>query len=207
MLSLSASLPAQSGERIATAMAENIKLLDQYSHKQRIEIKLKGEDKDVRINQVRFDPTGKRQETLISETAGGHHPHTPIRWMIADQKRNEVKGYVKRLRELVESYLPPNPEKLRASLAAAEFQGKGTNVCVTLNNYLKPGDSLALTIDSVTSKLQKVELKTTLDKDPIAVTADMASVPSGPRYPSLTKIMSPARALEIDISEYEFIKQ
>jgi len=198
---LSAQVP---GERLAATMAENARLLHQYTFKQRTEAKYKGEDKIVRTSQVRFDPDGKRQTTLISQTGG--EEATGLGHRIIQKKRDEMKEYVERLSALVENYLPPDPDKFREALAKAEIGQAGNQMALTMKNYVKAGDSLVIVADPVTRKLVRLELKTTLDKDPISVTADMAFVPNGPSYPGVTKVKAPSKNLEIDISQYDFMK-
>ena len=198
-------LSAQNGEKLAAVMAENAKRLHQYTYKQRTEVLYKGEDKIVRLNDMRFGPDGKRQATLISQT-GGEEPATGLGHRIINKKREEVKEYVERLSALVENYLPPDPEKLRKALTTAEIVPAGNTLALTMKGYLKSGDSLALVVDTATRKVKRVDLKTALDKDSISVTAEMASVPGGPDYPSLVKIQAPSKKLEIDISAYDFVK-
>ena len=209
ILSLSAliwigPLAAQQGDRLAAMMAENNKLLRQYTYKQRTEVMFKGEDRIVRINQVRFDPDGKRQLTLISETGGESKlgSHIPA---IA-KKREEMKDYVMRLSALVEQYFPVDPSKIQALLPNAEIAPAGNLMSIKLRNYLKKGDSISLLLDPATRKLSRVELSTVLDKDSVSMSTDMTAAPNGPNYPSLTTIKSPSKNLEIRISAYEIQK-
>src|ERR1700674_1272094 len=200
-------LSAQNGDKLAAGMAENAKRLHQYTYKQRTEVIYKGEDRIVRLNQMRFGPDGKRQATLISQTGGAAGEATGLGHRIIKKKREEMKEYVDRLSALVENYLPPDPEKLRKALPTAEIAQAGTAFSLTMKGYLTNLDSLAMLIDPATRKLKEIDLKTALDKDPISVTAEMASTPDGPDYPSLLKIKAPAQKLEIHMSAYDFVKQ
>jgi hypothetical protein len=198
-------LSAQNGEKLAAVMAENAKRLHQYTYKQRTEVLYKGEDKIVRLNDVRFGPDGKRQATLISQTGG--EEATGLGHRIINKKREEIKEYVDRLSALIESYLPPDPERLRKALTTAEIVPAGNLLSLTMKGYLKSGDSVALLVDTATRKVKRMDLKTALDKDSISVTAEMGSIPDGPDYPSLIKIKAPSKNLEIDLSAYDFVKQ
>ncbi|PWU00539.1 MAG: hypothetical protein C5B51_24995 [Terriglobia bacterium] len=199
-------LVAQQGEKLIATMAENARVLHQYTFKQRSDIKYKGEDKVIITVQVRFDQDGKRQVMPISQTGG--QEATGLGRRIINRKRAEMKEYVDRVAALVESYLPPEPEKLRSALLKAEIGQAGSLMSLTMKNYFKAGDSLALTVDPATRRLSRIELKTDLDKDPISVTAELTPLAGAGNvsYPGLTKIKVPVKNLEIDISQYDYMK-
>ncbi|HLI86965.1 MAG TPA: hypothetical protein VKV17_23865 [Bryobacteraceae bacterium] len=187
-------------------MAANAKLLQQYTYKQRTEIKFKGEGRFVRINQVHFDANGKQQTTLISQTGGGAKP-SGIAKALIEQKVHELQDYGSRIGMLVENYFPIDPEKMAAALQKAELGGTGENVSLVVKNYAVPGDVMSVIVDPINKKLRKFELKTLLDKDPVNITAEMNTIPKGPVYPSFIKVKAPAKDLEIDISQYDYVKQ
>jgi hypothetical protein len=201
---ITSPLFAQDAASMASTMAENAKLLRQYTYKQRTEVIYKGEGKLTRIAQVHFSPDGKRELTVISQTGG--EPATGLGHRLIEAKRQEMKDYADRISALVENYLPPDPERLRVGIAKAELGASGNLMTLTMKNYFKSGDGFSLAVDPDTRKLQRFEIKTTLDKDPVSVTSEMKSVPSGPSYPASTKVKAPAKSLEIDISQYDFMK-
>jgi hypothetical protein len=196
---------AQPGQQLTGAMAENNKILRQYTYKQRTEVLLNGESRMTRINQVHYDAAGKRQLTLISET-GGEEAHG-LGSRIINKKREEMKDYVMRLTALVEQYFPVDADKLRSMIPNAEIGPAANNLMsVRIRNFLKKGDSVTLMVDPGTRKLSRLELNTNLDKDSISMTTDLTTAASGPSYPSLTTIKAPAKNLEIRISSYELQK-
>ena len=140
-------------------MAENAKLIRQYTFKLRTEIAYKGQPTAVRINQVRFGPDGKREMTVISQSADTAAARGLGKAEIA-KKRDELKEYGDRVTELVEMYLPPDPAKLREALAKAELGASGNSLSLVMKNYLKPGDSVSVVADPASRKLQRFELKT-----------------------------------------------
>ncbi len=56
---------AQDKGEFAEAQKQNSGALKQYTWKSRTEIKMKGESKNVKVEQVRYDIDGKRQKTEI----------------------------------------------------------------------------------------------------------------------------------------------
>lgn len=206
-LFLAGQLQAQEGgDALATGMAANAKLLQQYTYKQRTEIKFKGEGRFVRINQVHFDANGKQQSTLVSQTGGGAQPSGFAKALI-EQKVHELQEYGSRIGVLVENYFPIDPQKMTAALQRAELGGAGESVSLIVKNYAVPGDVMSVIVDPINKKLRKFELKTLLDKDPVNIVADMNTIPKGPVYPSFIKVKAPAKDLEIDISQYDYMKQ
>jgi hypothetical protein len=193
------------GDKIAANTAENAKLLRQYTWKQRTAVKYKGEEKFVRVKQVKRDPDGKRQETVLSEKTE-KPPSGPIRRAIADRKRTEMKDYVDNLVAFIESYLPPKPEKLKAALATAQIGAVGNAMGLTMKNYQQQGDTMTIGFDSATRRMLRLELDTKLENDPITVTVDMSAVANGPSYPAQTKIKVPTKDLEVDVTEFDFMK-
>jgi hypothetical protein len=194
------------GDALASGMAANAKLLQQYSYKQRTEIKFKGEGRFVRINQVHFDTNGKPQMTLVSQT-GGDGQAPGFAKAIIEQKKKELQEYGGRITALVDNYFPIDPQKMAAALQKAELGGSGDSVSLVVRNYFEPGDVMSVVVDPINKKLRKFELKTLLDKDPVTVNADMNTIPKGPVYPSFIKVKAPAKDLEIDISQYDYVKQ
>ena len=194
------------GDKLAGMTAENVKLLRQYTWKQRTAVKFKGEEKFVRVKQVKLDPDGKKQETVLSEKTE-KPPSGPIRRAIADHKRTEMKDYVdNHLYAFIESYLPLKPERLKAALATAQLGAVGNSMGLTMKDYQQQGDALTVSFDSATKRLLRLQLDTKLENDPVTVTVDMSTVANGPTYPAQTKIKVPAKDIEVDISEFDLTK-
>lgn len=208
LLLLAASAPAQAPKgngQLAGLLAENSRQLRQYTYKQRTEVSFKGEDRMTRENQVKFGPDGQRQLTLISETGGDKA--TGLGSRIVNKKREEMKDYVMRLSALVESYFPPDPEKMKAAANTAELAPGPDGMGIKLRNVEVNGDAMTLVLNTATRKMQKLELNTKLDKDNVAVTVDMATLPNGTlNYPATTHIKVPSKSLDIHITTYDYMK-
>src|SRR3989304_3373145 len=64
-LTASSRASGQQKEQFAQAQRDNAAALRQYTWKTRTEIKMKGESKSVKLEQVRYDLDGKLQKTPI----------------------------------------------------------------------------------------------------------------------------------------------
>jgi hypothetical protein len=142
---------------------------------------------------------------VVSES-GGEEPKGLGARIIA-RRRNEMKDYAQKLTDLVQEYLPPDPEKLRSALASAETVRVEKGLSVTMKDYYQKGDVFAWVVNPAARRPQSIEVKTALDKDPIIVNADFDEGSNGPLYPSLIKIQAPKKELEIRLSAYDFKKQ
>ena len=73
LFAMSASLLlAQGGAPFAESQKANAQALRQYTWKSRTELKLKGESKSVKLEQVRYDLNGKLQKTPIGAPPRPH---------------------------------------------------------------------------------------------------------------------------------------
>jgi hypothetical protein len=118
-----------------------------------------------------------------------------------------MKDYLdNHLYPFIESYLPVKPEKLKAALPAAQVGAVGNAMGLTMKNYQQQGDAFTIGFDSATRKMLRLQLDTKLDNDPVTVTVDMGVAPNGASYPTQTKIKVPAKDIEVDISEFDFMK-
>src|SRR3954464_6242193 len=102
----------------AESQKANAQTLRQYSWKSRTEIKLKGESKNVKLEQVRYDASGKLQKTPIGAppaaapavAEGGRGGRGGrVKTKVIENKKEEFGDLMKGLGQLVASYgqLPP----------------------------------------------------------------------------------------------------
>ena len=201
----------QGNEQFTQVLADNEKLVREYTYKQRTEVKYNGEEKVVRISQVRFEANGKREvvptDDPENDTTSEKLPKGPLRHAKAKAQQDKLRDYAERLAQLFEGYLPVNPQKLRSSFSAAQNEAQANDVALTFTNYLKSGDRIVLFLDSGTRKLKRIEITSSLDDDAVTGLAQMASAPNGARYPSRTEIKSPSKKLEIVRTEYDFVRR
>src|SRR3954470_4379518 len=152
---------AQGHPTFAESQKANAQALRQYSWKSRTEIKLKGESKNVKVEQVRYDVNGKLQKTPIdgppsaaavpaAAPARGGHGGGRLKSKVVENKKEEFGEMMQELGQLVASYGHLPPEKMQA-FAASATKGKGEGAMdgtaqIKGANVLLQGDSMTMWI-------------------------------------------------------------
>ena len=195
------------GGEIAKDIAANSQSLRQYTYLQTTEVILKGEVKNTRKAQVHYDSTGQKVSVPLDSAEPAPTEGRGLKARIVEKKKDEMKEYVERLVGLMGQYLPPNPDKIKAALSTAQITPPaGGNAKIAFNNYLKQGDTMALSVNSQSKKLDQISIQSSLDNDPVSFLVDFARLPDGTNYPSMTSIKSPSKGLEIKVTTSDYHK-
>jgi len=195
------------------AAARNQQALRGYSWISKTEILVKGEVKNTKIESCQYGPDGTVQKTELSEPPQQQQSsgrRRRVKDKVVAKKTGEMEEEMKSAAALVQSYVPPSPDKLQAVVAAGGVSltpsGSGTAV-IRFANYEKSGDSLTLTLDTQSKALQKVSVATWLDEPTSAVTleVDFQSLSDGTNYAATTVMAIPDKQIEVRIenSNYE----
>jgi hypothetical protein len=203
----------------AESQKANAQALRQYSWKSRTEIKVKGESKNVKLEQVRYDANGTLQKTPIGAPAAAAAPAQGgrggrgggrVKAKVIENKKEEFGELMKGLGQLVASYGQLPPDKLQAFKASAttgrgEGAMQGTAQIQGLN-VLEPGDSMTIWIDPASQMMRRVEIKTIYDKKPATLVADYQSVPNGPTYMARAVLTYPEKNVELTVDNSDYAK-
>ncbi|MEE9264797.1 MAG: hypothetical protein V3V11_10110, partial [Vicinamibacteria bacterium] len=151
---------AQDKGEFAAAQKQNSEALKQYTWKSRTEIKMKGESKNVKVEQVRYDIDGKRQKT---EIGGSPEPQSEkpkarrrggggrAKAKIIEKKKKEFAEMMQALGKLVASYGHIPPDKMQAFVKNAQMSpGEGEQagtMRIQGGDVLHPGDAMTLWIN------------------------------------------------------------
>lgn len=189
-------------------MMENAAQLRQYSFKQRSEVRLNGDVRSVKLDQVRFDLDGKLQRTPLTPVAAETPKARGLRGKVAAQKREEMVDYIERLMSLAQRYMAPTPGNLEKLSEKAEFWkgqgGSGNQVRIQAMDFVKGGDSFIWTLDAVAKAPVRMEARTELDGAPVSITADYRNLPGGPNYVARAIIKSERKGLEIKVESFDY---
>jgi len=188
-------------------LKENAEKLQQYSYKRRLEITVKGRSSQ-RLELVRY--VDGKMETVPLEApqrAGGQSQGRGLRGMImrkeVEKKKEEMKKEVEQLRGLLKQYTPGSPS-MRAALEKANISHEDRELKVEANGVVQPSDSFTLIWNTANRRPERLEIHTALDKKPVQMTIEYASLPDGPFYPARTTLTATAKDLTVSIDTFEY---
>jgi hypothetical protein len=135
----------------------------------------------------------------------------PIRAMIASDKKKKIKADVEEVHSLSQLYFPLDPVKFKSALHSnkAVLEQNAANAdTIVLSDYAKTGDQVRLTLDRTTMQIDRVSVKTYLDKpkNVMTVNLDFSTLPDGTLYPALNSIEAPSKKLSIATVNSSFSK-
>jgi len=191
------------------SMARNQAALRQYSWTAHTEISLKGEVKKTTDDICRYGPDGKVQKTPVGAPAppkeqpqGRGRRGGAMKERIVEKKTDEMQDYMERAVALIHNYVPPTPDRIQAAVQAGNVSAGPSGpdqVQLRFSNYLKPGDSLVLTLDPAAKTLRQVAVESYLDdqKDAVDLKVDFATLSDGPNYVAATTLNAPAKKIQV----------
>lgn len=195
-------------QQFGEGMAKNAAELRKYTFKQRTEVRLDGETKNVRLEQVRFDLDGNLQRTALTPPAPSPQKQQGLRGKVAAKKRAATTDYVESLMRLSQRYLAPSKSNLEELKSKAEiWQGQGaagSQVRIQAKDFVKIGDSFLWTLDATAMMPIRMEAQTELDGDPVKVTAEYRTLQNGLNYLARAIVTSARKDLEIKVENFDY---
>src|SRR3954468_6566678 len=110
--------------QIAQARQANAALMHQYLWQSRVEIIKNGTVKDMRLEQVSYDPNGQLQHTTLNDQgANKFYLPTPIGFLrraVANNEKEELEKYLTGLKGMLEQYTLPTAGKILDFMTSAK---------------------------------------------------------------------------------------
>lgn len=194
--------------------AENQKALHQYGWTENTQLSLKGEVKSTKIEACRYGPDGKVQKTLLTAPPEKKEMRG-LKKRVVEKKTDEMKDYMEQVVALIQQYVPPPPELIKADIAGGNAsltpQGEGA-IQLQFKNFVKSGDLVSFTLDSAAKLIRQVRVNTYLedaDKDKVALQVDFMTLPDGTSYAATKNLNVEAKKIVVNItaSDYQKIAQ
>jgi len=214
-LTVSAQELNQMIQQKVAALKESVALnkaaLQQYSWIQKTQLSLKGEVKSTKIESCRYGPDGTVQKTQLSEPVE-KKKKPGLRGKIIEKKTDEMKDYMERTISLIERYVPPSPDKLKAVVAAGNTslsQAGPDAIQLQFKDYVKSGDAVTFTVDKAAKAIRQLSINTYLDeqdKDAISLAVNFQTLPDGTNYAADKILNVTAKQIVVKISGSNYQK-
>ena len=198
---------------IKESSAKNKQALASYSWNEQVTISLKGEEKKVQHFQVRLGPDLTPQKTSLDPPAdppsGGR-----LKRRVVAKKKDEYTDYANQMKALAQRYVPPDGTLLQQAYARGNVlmgpTGSAPNeVQLVIHNYLKPGDSMTLVLDTSQKQLLRVQITSYMNdpKDAMNLTVQFSRLPDGTNHVSNLVIDGVSKQMNIAIqnSNYQHV--
>jgi hypothetical protein len=212
---------AQTGAAaLKESLAQNQAKLRTYSWIETTQISLKGEVKKQEQKQCSYGADGKVQKALIgggapaspqAQSGGGGRRGGRLKEKIVENKVDEMKEYMERVAALVHEYVPPDPQKIQAAQSAGNVsaQPSGTALSLTVKNYAKPGDQLAIGFDMTAKQLSTYNVQSFVEKpkeDDVKLAVTFATLEDGTSYPQQTLLDVTAKKIQVKVTNSGYKK-
>jgi hypothetical protein len=206
------AVPASSqvSERFMQAQRENTLALRTYEWKSRTEIRRDGETKSAQLFLMRYGMDGNLQKTPIGGTPAAEQPRLPLKRIVVKKKTKELQELVAALGELAHAYANLPSDRMQALMSSAvvitPLDGPGDAVQVQAKAVLEQGDVMTLWIDSETQQQRKVEIRTSLDEQPVTIVSEFRGLPEGPTYAARVVVDCPSERLQLITDAFDFVR-
>jgi hypothetical protein len=159
--------------------------------------------KDTKVYQVQMGPDGKPQKTEINnEQAQPSGRQGRVKQRVEAHAKEEYQEYGQSISALAKQYTTPDPDRLMQAKQQGNISLQPVNGSVNLviKNYVKPGDSVTMTIDDQTKQLVSVQVASYLDdpKDAVTIAAQFAQLPDGTNHVANTLVTGVSKHLTVN---------
>ena len=122
---------------------------------------------------------------------------------VIEKKKAEYQQYGQDIAALAKQYTSPNPEALMQAKQQGNISlqlGGGGTVNLVIKNYVKPNDSMTMTIDPQTKSPVSVQVSTYLSdpKDAVTIAANFARLPDGTNHVANTTVNGVSKQLTVN---------
>jgi hypothetical protein len=211
ILALPALLAGQNpdvGERVAAlrqSLQESSEALEHYEWIETTAVSLKGEEKARLQKRCYHGADGKLEKVPVGEAAPQGRKKRGVRGRVAAKKKGELTEYMQQAVDLVQHYVPPDPERIRrakdAGKASVNVLEPGKRVRLDFRDYHKAGDTLGVEMDLTDNRLLGLTVASYLDSPDDAVGLDVrfSTLSAGSSYASDIALDAPAKNLAVAV--------
>jgi hypothetical protein len=210
-----AATQAEGPEQRIAALKQSLQAsqagLRKYEWIETTTISLKGEEKSRRQQRCHYGDDGAVQKIPI---AGDAPPQADqrrgrrggrLKERVVENKKEELQDYMKEAVTLIHQYVPPKPADIDRAKQAGKLvirPGQAGHARVEFADYLKPGDTLGIEVDSSANRLAGVDVASYLAKPEDAVTLGVrfGTLVDGTSYAAETTLDAKAKHLRVVVT-------
>ena len=176
-------------------------------------VKKDGAEKVRMQKQVYYGADGVLQKVPISTEKKEGKKKRGLRGKIADNKKQEVTGYMQAAIDTVKLYVPPDPARLKASAQSGKVSFSpiepGKRVRLDFRDYEKPGDVVGVELDVVNSRLLGLSVNSYIENpnDAVTLNGQFRTLADGATYPAQVLLNAPAKSIEVQVTNTGYRKQ
>ena len=202
--------------QLKESMAKNKQALAQYTWTETVTISLKGQEKKQQHYQVQMGPDGKPQKTSLDsepaqqpQQAGGRGGR--LRQRVVEKKKEEYEEYAERMKALAQEYVPPDKDLIQAAYAKGNISmnpGPG-GMKLVIHNYVKPDDSMTLTINKDEKQLESIKIASYMDgpSDGMNLTVRFDRLPDATNHVSSSTVEGVSKQLTVATQNANYQKR
>lgn len=186
-------------------MATNKEKLAQYTWTETETISIKGDVKDTKAYQVQM-VNGQQQKSLVNDekasSGGGRRRDGRVKQHVVEKKTDEFQQYGQQIGGLAKQYTTPDPDRLMQAKQQGNLSlqpGPGT-VSLVIKSFIKPNDTVTLTISEETKAPVSIQVNSYLDdpKDAVTIGAQFSQLPDGTNHVATTTIDGVSKQLTVN---------
>jgi hypothetical protein len=189
---------------LKASLAASKALLKQYQWVETTVVTLKGEEKSRKQQNCYYGVDGNVQKILLTPPPA-EKKQRGLRGRIAAEKKEEMADYMKEAVGMVKQYIPPDPMRIQMAKDAGKVSVTplgSDRVRLTFTDFLKPGDSLVLTLDLASNRPMEAKVTTYLDdsKDqPVSLDVKFSTLPNNATYASTIALDAKGKNLAVNV--------
>ncbi len=178
-----------------------------------------GEEKHRTEKRCYYGVDGALQKVAVSDTSTGKSGGPPglllpgkLIKKAGEHKAEELEEYMKSAAELIQQYVPPDPQRIQQSVNAGQMSMNmiqpGRMDQLQFGDYLKSGDSLSVDIEVPTNRLAGLHVASYVDKPEDAVRLDvtMSVLPDGTIYAQRSTLNAESKGVTVVIENTGYHK-
>jgi hypothetical protein len=199
---------------IKESAARSKQTLAQYRWRQQETVTVKGKVSKQDLFQVEPGPEGKLLRIPIAQQEGSPKSakQPGLKHKIFEKKTEDLEDFTQQVKELAQSYVALDSTRLQQAYQHGDVSlGKGGapgEVQLVVRDYVKPGDSVALSLDAAQNVLRRMEISSYLSnpKDAVKVNAQFDRLPNGSSYLSEMLITGASKQLTVSVTNFDHQK-